>query len=77
MINAMTAMTSALRHHLPFSASPTQHVDIASYYHNHVAAITGAGSGMGARLPAIWQRWAVIWRYQILTPSSWRKPKHY
>ncbi len=50
MINAMTAMTSALRHHLPFSANPTQHVDIASYYHNHVAAITGAGSGMGRAL---------------------------
>ncbi|WP_350562701.1 SDR family NAD(P)-dependent oxidoreductase [Psychrobacter sp. CAL346-MNA-CIBAN-0220] len=44
------AMTAALRQHLPFSTSATQDNDITPYYHNHVAAITGAGSGMGREL---------------------------
>lgn len=52
MINTITA---ALRQHLPFSsasnaASSTQNNDITPYYRNHVAAITGAGSGMGREL---------------------------
>jgi short-subunit dehydrogenase len=65
MITAMTAMTNALRQHLPFHSSATsssatyenttasnafQNTDISHYYNNHVAAITGAGSGMGREL---------------------------
>ncbi len=45
MLNIMTA---ALRQHLP--NSPVTDNDIAPYYQNHVAAITGAGSGMGRTL---------------------------
>ena len=48
MLNNLTAITTSLRQHLPFSPD-TDH-DIAPYYHNHVAAITGAGSGMGREL---------------------------
>ncbi|TXD96089.1 SDR family NAD(P)-dependent oxidoreductase [Psychrobacter frigidicola] len=53
-------MTDALRQHLPFSKNKTslnnsypdttQDEDIASYYVSHVAAVTGAGSGMGREL---------------------------
>lgn len=55
MLNNMTA---TLRQCLPFStnhlpkflANATQNDDISAYYSNHVAAITGAGSGMGRAL---------------------------
>lgn len=50
MLNNITAMADSLRQHLPFSAKSTQNHDVAAYYHNHVAAITGAGSGMGREL---------------------------
>lgn len=52
MLNHMTAMATSLRQHLPFSSNRTSLEDsnIASYYRNHVAAITGAGSGMGREL---------------------------
>ncbi|MBF2720783.1 SDR family NAD(P)-dependent oxidoreductase [Psychrobacter sp. NG254] len=45
-------MATSLRQHLPFSSSHASldNSDVASYYHNHVAAITGAGSGMGREL---------------------------
>lgn len=52
MLNHVTAMATSLRQHLPFSSShaPLDDTDVASYYQNHVAAITGAGSGMGREL---------------------------
>lgn len=50
MFTHMTAMASSLRQHLPFSSQTTQDNGIAPYYHDHVAAITGAGSGMGREL---------------------------
>ena len=52
MLNPVTAMATSLRQHLPFSSSHAalDDSDVASYYHNHVAAITGAGSGMGREL---------------------------
>ena len=52
MLNHMTAMATSLRQHLPFSSNHTSldDSDVASYYRNHVAAITGAGSGMGREL---------------------------
>ena len=55
MMTAMTAMTAALRKHLPFTSNTPslnshQHQNMTSYYANHVAAITGAGSGMGREL---------------------------
>ncbi|WP_227669768.1 SDR family NAD(P)-dependent oxidoreductase [Psychrobacter sp. NG254] len=52
MLNPVTAMATSLRQHLPFSSSHASldNSDVASYYHNHVAAITGAGSGMGREL---------------------------
>jgi len=52
MLNHVTAMATSLRQHLPFSSNHTSldDSDIASYYRNHVAAITGAGSGMGREL---------------------------
>lgn len=50
MLKNITAMTSSLRQYLPFSTSNHQNHDIAPYYRNHVAAITGAGSGMGREL---------------------------
>ena len=52
MLNHVTAMATSLRQHLPFSSNRTSLEDsnIASYYRNHVAAITGAGSGMGREL---------------------------
>lgn len=55
MLNPMTAMTSALREHLPnslkaHSSNTTQSADIGNFYKGHVAAITGAGSGMGRAL---------------------------
>ncbi|WP_227680659.1 SDR family NAD(P)-dependent oxidoreductase [Psychrobacter sp. SWN149] len=52
MLNPVTAMATSLRQHLPFSSSHASldESDVASYYRNHVAAITGAGSGMGREL---------------------------
>ena len=52
MLNHVTAMATSLRQHLPFSFNHTSldDSDVASYYRNHVAAITGAGSGMGREL---------------------------
>jgi len=52
MLNHVTAMATSLRQHLPFSSNRTSSndSDVASYYRNHVAAITGAGSGMGREL---------------------------
>ena len=55
MLNPMTAMTAALREHLPTTFKPHssnsgQDEDIHSFYAGHVAAITGAGSGMGRAL---------------------------
>lgn len=52
MFNHVTAMAISLRQHLPFSSNHTSlgDSDVASYYRNHVAAITGAGSGMGREL---------------------------
>ncbi|MGM8938093.1 SDR family NAD(P)-dependent oxidoreductase [Psychrobacter sp. AT9] len=48
MLNNVTSIATSLRQHLPFSANKNH--DIAPYYRNHVAAITGAGSGMGREL---------------------------
>ncbi len=48
MLNNVTTMASSLRQHLPFSSNEDH--DITSYYRDHVAAITGAGSGMGREL---------------------------
>ena len=52
MLNHVTAMATSLRQHLPFYSNRTSldDSDVASYYRNHVAAITGAGSGMGREL---------------------------
>ncbi|PKH65427.1 short-chain dehydrogenase [Psychrobacter sp. 4Dc] len=52
MFNHVTAMATSLRQHLPFSSNRTSldDSDVAPYYRNHVAAITGAGSGMGREL---------------------------
>lgn len=55
MLTAMTSMTSALRQHLPDSLKPhsnntSQSKDIRTFYKDHVAAITGASSGMGRAL---------------------------
>jgi len=52
MLNHVTAMATSLRQHLPFSSNHTSldDSDVVSYYRNHVAAITGAGSGMGREL---------------------------
>lgn len=50
MLNNITTMASLLRQHLPFYTPSDQDNDIAPYYQNHVAAITGAGSGMGREL---------------------------
>ncbi len=47
MLNHITA---SLRKRLPFLQYSTQDNDVSSYYHNHVAAITGAGSGIGREL---------------------------
>ncbi len=44
----VSAIATSLRQHLPFSSQ--QDLDITPYYRNHVAAITGAGSGMGREL---------------------------
>ena len=51
MINAITAMLrqrTPLFSNLLFSAADD--TDMTAYYHDHVAAITGAGSGMGRAL---------------------------
>ena len=48
MLNNVSAIATSLRQHLPFSTNADH--DIAPYYHNHVAAITGVGSGMGRQL---------------------------
>lgn len=55
MLNPILAVTAALREHLPTTFKPhssnsSQDDDIRSYYAGHVAAITGAGSGMGRAL---------------------------
>ncbi len=52
MLTHVTAMATSLRQHLPFYSNRTSldDSDGASYYRNHVAAITGAGSGMGREL---------------------------
>lgn len=52
MLNHVTAMATSLRQHLPFSSNHASldDSDVTSYYRNHVAAITGAGSGMGREL---------------------------
>ena len=44
----VSAIATSLRQHLPFSSH--QDHDISPYYRNHVAAITGSGSGMGREL---------------------------
>nr|WP_313975835.1 SDR family NAD(P)-dependent oxidoreductase [uncultured Psychrobacter sp.] len=44
----VSAIANSLRQHLPFPSQ--QDHDITPYYANHVAAITGAGSGMGREL---------------------------
>lgn len=48
MLNNLTTVATSLHQHLPFSSPEEQ--DIAPYYRNHVAAITGAGSGIGRAL---------------------------
>lgn len=48
MLHNVTAMARSLRQHLPFSSNEDH--DIAPYYRDHVAAITGAESGMGREL---------------------------
>ena len=48
MLNNVFAIATSLRQHLPFSVDPD--LDISPYYRNHVASITGAGSGMGREL---------------------------
>jgi NAD(P)-dependent dehydrogenase (short-subunit alcohol dehydrogenase family) len=52
MFNHVNTMATSLRQNLPFSFNRTSldDSDVASYYRNHVAAITGAGSGMGRKL---------------------------
>ncbi len=50
MFNHITTVASSLRQYLPFSSNNTQDNGIAPYYRDHVAAITGAGSGMGREL---------------------------
>ncbi|WP_227678458.1 SDR family NAD(P)-dependent oxidoreductase [Psychrobacter vallis] len=50
MLNNLAAMASSLRQCLPFTILNSQDNDIAPYYRDHVAAITGAGSGMGREL---------------------------
>lgn len=44
----VSAIANSLRQHLPLPSQ--QDHDITPYYANHVAAITGAGSGMGREL---------------------------
>lgn len=48
MLNHVTSIATSMRQYLPFHTNKDQ--DIAPYYCNHVAAITGAGSGMGREL---------------------------
>lgn len=48
MLNNVSALATSLRQHLPFAIDSNH--DLKPYYHNHVAAITGAGSGMGREL---------------------------
>lgn len=48
MLNNVTSIATSLRQQLPFSTNKNH--DITPYYRNHVAAITGAGSGMGREL---------------------------
>ena len=49
MMNNITTMATTLRQHLPLAPTDTTE-DISPYYRDHVAAITGAGSGMGREL---------------------------
>src|SRR5699024_2481692 len=44
----VSTIANSLRQYLPFPSQ--QDHDITPYYANHVAAITGAGSGMGREL---------------------------
>ena len=48
MLKTLTATSTALRQHLLNAPMTTE--DMTAFYHNHVAAITGAGSGMGRAL---------------------------
>lgn len=50
MLHTLTAAATSLRQHLPFYIPNDQGNETAHYYQNHVAAITGAGSGMGREL---------------------------
>ena len=55
MLNNVTSIATSLRRHLPFAAKTTpantaQKENLTRYYRDHVAAITGAGSGMGREL---------------------------
>ena len=50
MLNNLASMASSLHQCLPFTTLNSQDHDIAPYYRDHVAAITGAGSGMGREL---------------------------
>lgn len=48
MLNNVTTMASSLRQHLPFLSNEDH--DLTPYYRDHVAAITGTGSGIGREL---------------------------
>lgn len=48
MLNNVSALAASLHQHLPFTMDSNH--DLTPYYRNHVAAITGAGSGMGREL---------------------------
>lgn len=50
MLHTLTAAATSLRQRLPFYILNDQDNETAPYYQNHVAAITGAGSGMGREL---------------------------
>ncbi|SJN23207.1 SDR family oxidoreductase [Psychrobacter sp. JB385] len=50
MLHTLTAAATSLRQRLPFYIPNDRDNNIAPYYQNHVAAITGAGSGMGREL---------------------------
>ena len=78
MLNPVTAMATSLRQHLPFSSSHASldDSDVASYYRNHVAAITGAGSGMGRELAIHLAKMGChVALSDIL--NSWQRPNSY